>query len=119
MKRGDIFDPSRGVIAARFLVVRDQDISREWYRDVLGAEAVYERAPSILGLHGKRELLLSTATSRHDTAPFTGPASECAAGQSTLQRGVLNAIGSSVQRSCNAPLVGSQVIEKVRERTPE
>src|ERR687893_2783703 len=107
MKRGDIFDPSRGVIAARFLVVRDQDISREWYRDVLGAEAVYERAPSILKLHGKRELLLSTATSRHHTAPFTGPAREGAAGQSALQRGVLNALGSSVQRSCNAPLVGT------------
>jgi len=93
MKREDISDPSRGgVIAAHFLVVRDQDISREWYRDVLGAEVVYERAPSILELHGKRELLLSTVTSRHHTAPFTGPAREGAAGQSALQRGVLNAL---------------------------
>src|ERR687894_2343909 len=106
MKREDIFDPSRGVIAARFLVVRDQDIAREWYRDVLGAEVVYERAPSILEPHGKRELLLSTATSRHDTAPFTGPAREGAAGRSAFQRGVFNARRGPLQRSCNAPLVG-------------
>jgi hypothetical protein len=37
MKREDISTPSRGLIATHFLVVRDQDISREWYRDVLGA----------------------------------------------------------------------------------
>jgi hypothetical protein len=47
MKREDISDPSRGVTADHFLVVRDQDISREWYRDVLGAEVVYERTPFV------------------------------------------------------------------------
>ncbi len=80
MKREDISDPSRGVTADHFLVVRDQDISREWYRDVLGAEVVYERTPFVLELYGKRELLFSTATSRYHTAPFTGPARVGAAG---------------------------------------
>ncbi len=67
MKREDISDPSRGVTADHFLVVRAQDISREWYRDVLGAEVVYERTPSVLELYGKREL--SSAPRPHATTP--------------------------------------------------
>ena len=31
--------------------MRDQDTSREWYRNVLGAEVVYERDPIILKFH--------------------------------------------------------------------
>ena len=51
MKRGDIPAPREGVIVTHFLVVRDQDTSREWYRDVLGAEIVNERDPLMLTVH--------------------------------------------------------------------
>jgi lactoylglutathione lyase len=42
MKREDFPTPRDGVIITHFLVVRDQDTSRECYRDVLGAEVVNE-----------------------------------------------------------------------------
>jgi lactoylglutathione lyase len=51
MKREDIPAPREGVIVTHFLVVRDQDTSREWYRDVLGAEVVNERDPLMLKFH--------------------------------------------------------------------
>ncbi len=51
MKREDIPAPRDGVIVTHFLVVRDQDTSREWYRDVLGAEVVNERDPLMLKFH--------------------------------------------------------------------
>jgi catechol 2,3-dioxygenase-like lactoylglutathione lyase family enzyme len=51
MKREYIPAPREGVIVTHFLVVRDQDISREWYRDVLGAEVVSERDPVMLKFH--------------------------------------------------------------------
>jgi catechol 2,3-dioxygenase-like lactoylglutathione lyase family enzyme len=51
MKREDIPAPRDGVIVTHFLVVRDQDTSREWYRDVLGAEVVNERDPPMLKFH--------------------------------------------------------------------
>jgi len=51
MKREDIPAPREGVIVTHFLVVRDQDTSREWYRDVLGAEVVSERDPVMLKFH--------------------------------------------------------------------
>ena len=40
--------PRRGVIITHFLVVRDQDASRDWYRDVFGAKIVRELDPVIL-----------------------------------------------------------------------
>jgi catechol 2,3-dioxygenase-like lactoylglutathione lyase family enzyme len=51
MKREDFPAPRDGVIITHFLVVRDQDTSREWYRDVLGAEVVNEHDPVILKFH--------------------------------------------------------------------
>lgn len=51
MNREDFPAPREGVIITHFLVVRDQDTSREWYSDVLGAEVVYERDPVILKFH--------------------------------------------------------------------
>lgn len=51
MKREDIPAPREGVIVTHFLVVRDQDTSREWYRDVFGAEVVNERDPLMLKFH--------------------------------------------------------------------
>jgi lactoylglutathione lyase len=40
--------PSDGFIVTHFMVVDDQDRSRNWYVDVLGAEAVRERHPVYL-----------------------------------------------------------------------
>ena len=40
--------PRQGVIITHFLVVRDQDASRDWYRDVFGAKIVRELDPVIL-----------------------------------------------------------------------
>jgi lactoylglutathione lyase len=51
MNREDFPAPREGVIITHFLVVRDQDTSREWYRSVFGAEVVNERDPVILKLH--------------------------------------------------------------------
>ena len=51
MKREDIPAPREGVIVTHFLVVRDQDTSREWYRDVFGAEVVNERDPLMVKSH--------------------------------------------------------------------
>ena len=51
MKRENIPAPREGVIVTHFLVVRDQDTSRERYRDVLGAEVVNERDPLMLKFH--------------------------------------------------------------------
>jgi lactoylglutathione lyase len=43
--------PRQGVIITHFLVVRDQNASRDWYRDVFGAKVVRERDPVILKFH--------------------------------------------------------------------
>lgn len=40
--------PSEGFVVTHFLVVADQDRSRRWYEDVLGARTVLERDPVIL-----------------------------------------------------------------------
>jgi catechol 2,3-dioxygenase-like lactoylglutathione lyase family enzyme len=51
MKREDIPVPREGVFVTHLLVVRDQDTSRQWYRDVLGAEVVNEHDPLMLKFH--------------------------------------------------------------------
>lgn len=40
--------PSEGFVVTHFLVVADQDRSRDWYAKVLGARVVLERDPVIL-----------------------------------------------------------------------
>jgi lactoylglutathione lyase len=51
MNLEDFPAPREGVIITHFLVVRDQDTSRDWYRDVFGAKVVRERDPVMLKLH--------------------------------------------------------------------
>jgi len=51
MNREDFPGPREGVIITHFLVVQDQDSSREWYRSVFGAEVVNERDPVMLKVH--------------------------------------------------------------------
>jgi lactoylglutathione lyase len=45
---GDFPDPRSGFVVTHFLVVFDQDRSREFYRTVFGAKVVLERDPVIM-----------------------------------------------------------------------
>jgi lactoylglutathione lyase len=51
MNREEFPAPRQGVIVTHFLVVRDQDSSRQWYQSVFGAELVNERDPVMLKFH--------------------------------------------------------------------
>ena len=42
--------PSEGFVVTHLLIVADQDRSRAFYRDVLGAEVIRERDPAVLRL---------------------------------------------------------------------
>ncbi|SEL13163.1 Catechol 2,3-dioxygenase [Blastococcus sp. DSM 46786] len=46
--RDELPAPREGFVLTHFLVVGDQDRSREWYRDVFGAQVVHERDPVML-----------------------------------------------------------------------
>ena len=48
MDRDDFPAPSEGFVLTHFLVVADQDRSREWYTKVLGAKILNERDPVIM-----------------------------------------------------------------------
>ena len=48
MTESDFPDPQSGFVVTHFLVVSDQDRSREFYRTVFGAKVVLERDPVIL-----------------------------------------------------------------------
>ena len=74
MNREDFPAPREGVIITHFLVVRDQDTSREWYSNVLGAEVVYERDPVILKLHNGW-LILNVGGGPTDDKPDVSPSS--------------------------------------------
>ena len=68
VKREDIPEPREGVVVTHFLVVRDQGTSREWYRDVLGAEVVNERDPLMLKFHSSW-LILNVGGGPTDNKP--------------------------------------------------
>ena len=51
MRREDFPAPTEGVVLTVLLIVEDIDRSRDFYRDVLGAEVVMERDPAILKFH--------------------------------------------------------------------
>lgn len=48
MADGEFPAPSEGFVLTHFLVVEDQERSRDFYRDVMGAAVVLERDPAIL-----------------------------------------------------------------------
>ena len=48
MTESDFPDPQSGFVVTHFLVVSDQDRSREFYRSVFGARVVLERDPVIM-----------------------------------------------------------------------
>jgi len=51
MNLEDFPAPRRGVIITHFLVVRDQEASRNWYRHVFGAKVIRERDPVMLKVY--------------------------------------------------------------------
>ena len=51
MKREDFPAPTEGIVLTVLLIVEDIDRSRDFYRDVLGAEVVMERDPAVLKFH--------------------------------------------------------------------
>lgn len=50
MNREDFPAPTQGFVVTHFLVVSDQDRSREFYRNVFGATVLLERDPVIMKL---------------------------------------------------------------------
>jgi lactoylglutathione lyase len=50
MSQDDFPAPASGFVVTHFLVVADQDRSREFYRSVFGAEVLLERDPVIMKL---------------------------------------------------------------------
>jgi lactoylglutathione lyase len=51
MADGDPPAPAHGMVLTALLIVADQDRSRAFYKDVLGAKVVLERDPCILQFH--------------------------------------------------------------------
>jgi lactoylglutathione lyase len=48
MNRNDFPDPASGFVVTHFLVVSDQDRSRDFYQSVFGAKVLVERDPVIM-----------------------------------------------------------------------
>jgi len=84
MSQDDFPAPDTGFVVTHFLVVSDQDRSREWYRSVFGATVVNERDPVILRLANswlilnvgggptddKPAVTLTTPPDAHQTSAF-------------------------------------------------
>ena len=62
------FPPRDGFVVTHFLVVADQKPSRDYYRDVFGAEVVRERDPVILKL-ANSWVILNTGGGPTDDKP--------------------------------------------------
>jgi catechol 2,3-dioxygenase-like lactoylglutathione lyase family enzyme len=84
MSQDDFPEPEAGFVLTHFLVVADQDRSREFYRSVFGATVLWERDPVILKLANswlilnvgggptddKPTVTLSTPDDPHRTSAF-------------------------------------------------
>src|ERR1700741_5392847 len=68
MTETDFPAPQSGFVVTHFLVVADQDRSREFYRSVFGATVVLERDPVILKL-GNSWLILNVGGGRTEDKP--------------------------------------------------
>ena len=66
------FPPRDGFVVTHFLVVADQEQSRDYYRDVFGAEVLRERDPVILKL-ANSWLILNTGGGPTDDKPTVTP----------------------------------------------
>jgi lactoylglutathione lyase len=84
MTSNDFPAPQTGFVITHFLVVADQDRSRDFYQSVFGAEVVLERDPVIMKLANswlilnvgggptddKPEVTLTTPTDHHHASAF-------------------------------------------------
>ena len=84
MSQDDFPEPDTGFVLTHFLVVSDQDRSREFYRSVFGATVLWERDPVILKLANswlilnvgggptddKPAVTLTTPDNPHQTSAF-------------------------------------------------
>jgi lactoylglutathione lyase len=68
MSEDDFPAPESGFVLTHFLVVSDQDRSREFYRAVFGAKVVTERDPVILRI-ANSWLILNAGAARPMTSP--------------------------------------------------
>jgi catechol-2,3-dioxygenase len=69
MSRDDLPEPQTGFVVTHFLVVSDQDRSRDYYQSVFGAEVAKERDPVILKL-ANSWLILKWEAVRLMTSPL-------------------------------------------------
>src|SRR5256885_15292595 len=75
MEQSDFPAPADGFVVTHFLVVSDQDRSREFYKNVFGAKVVLERDPVIVKM-ANTWLILNNgggATGDQPTVPLTTP----------------------------------------------
>jgi catechol 2,3-dioxygenase-like lactoylglutathione lyase family enzyme len=86
--------PREGFVITHFLVVSDQDRSRDFYRDVFGAKVVMERDPVIMKI-ANSWLILNVGGGQTDDKPTvtlapqptpTGPAPSSTSGSRTSPR---------------------------------
>jgi catechol 2,3-dioxygenase-like lactoylglutathione lyase family enzyme len=68
MSQDDFPAPESGFVVTHFLVVSDQDRSREFYQDVFGAKVLLERDPVIMKL-ANSWLILNTGGGPTDDKP--------------------------------------------------
>jgi catechol 2,3-dioxygenase-like lactoylglutathione lyase family enzyme len=90
MADGDLPAPAHGMVLTALLIVADQDRSRAFYQDVLGAKVVLERDPCILQFHNSWTAdARSAATSATRTATSSRSARALDSGDhdSALQSG--------------------------------
>jgi len=83
MSQDDFPAPQTGFVVTHFLVVSDQDRSREFYRSVFGATVILERDPVILRLANRPA---RSSTSGWPTSPRRTPTGQPKAPSSSPNR---------------------------------
>src|SRR5256886_14338235 len=71
MEQSDFPAPADGFVVTHFLVVSDQDRSREFYKNVFGAKVVLERDPVILKIANTWLILNAGGGSTDDKTTVT------------------------------------------------
>jgi catechol 2,3-dioxygenase-like lactoylglutathione lyase family enzyme len=78
----DFPDPQTGFVLTHFLVVSDQDRSREFYQSVFGAKVVLERDPVVMKLANSWLILNVGGGPTDDGAPSSSPSRRITAARS-------------------------------------
>jgi lactoylglutathione lyase len=82
MSDDDFPDPQTGFLLTHFLVVSDQDRSREFYQSVFGAKVVLERDPVVMKL-ANSWLILNVGGGPTDDKPAVTLATPCDPGRAS------------------------------------